>query len=171
MSLKRKYLEFQAATRHGRAIDSLDFRLQLANNEIFSEPGKFGTIEAEFNNETGNIKFRTDFPNPNRMLRHGQTGSVLISQTLKDAIVIPQRATYEILADRFVFVVDDECVVKQRKIKILHENEDTFVIESGLEDGEEIIFEGIRQVHDGETIQCEKKPPEELLKDLKYHAE
>ena len=166
-----KYLEFQEATNQGRDIDSLDFKLKLANHKIFPQSGKFGTIEGEFDNTTGNIKFRTDFPNPDRMLRHGQTGSVLVSQNLSDAVVIPQRATYEILADRFVFVVGDDCVVKQRKIKILHENEDIFVIESGLEAGEKIIFEGIRQVKDGDKIECEDKRPEELLKDLKFHAE
>ena len=166
-----QYLDFQDATDHGRDVNSLDFKLKLANQKIFSEPGKFATIEGDFNNETGNIKFRADFENPNRLLRHGQTGSVLVSQNLKDAVVIPQRATKEILADKFVYVVNDDCVVELRKIKILHENEDTFVIESGLNAGEMIVFEGIRQVHDGDVIECEKKKAEELLKDLKYHAE
>ena len=166
-----RYLEFEEATNNGRDVNSLDFRLRLANHKIFDEPGKFGTIEGEFNNETGNIKFRTDFENPKRLLRHGQTGNILVSQTVKDAIVIPQRATYEILADKYVFVIDDECIVKQRKINILHENEDIFVIKSGLKAGEKIVMEGIRQVRDGQQIDCVEKPAEELLKHLKFHAE
>ena len=166
-----RYLDFQEATNQGRNVDSLDIELKLANHKLFPEKGKFGTIEGDFNNETGNIKFRADFPNPDRLLRHGQTGNILVSQTFKDAIVIPQRATYEILADKYVFVVGDDCVVKQRKINIQHENEDVFVVGSGLKAGEKIILEGIRQVRDGDTIACEMKSPEEVLQNLKFHAE
>ena len=45
---------------------------------MFPQSGKIGAIEAEFNNETGNIAFRADFPNPDGLLRHGQTGTMLI---------------------------------------------------------------------------------------------
>ena len=48
----------------------------LANGEKFDQPGKIGAIEADFNNENGNIPFRADFPNPDRLLRHGQTGTI-----------------------------------------------------------------------------------------------
>ena len=85
--------------------------------------------------------------------------------------MIPQRATKEILADKYVFVIDDDCVVKQRKIKIQHENDDIYVIESGLKAGEKIVMEGVRQVTDGEVIDCEEKSPEEVLQNLKFHAE
>ena len=166
-----RYLDFEEATKNGREVDSLDFKLKLANHKIFSEPGTFGTVESDFNNETGNIKFRADFPNPERLLRHGQTGNILVSQTVKDAIVIPQRATYEILADKYVYVINDEEVVKQRKINIQHENDDIFVIESGLKPGEKIVLEGVRQVRDGDKIVCVDKPAEEVLKNLKFHAE
>ena len=166
-----RYLDFQEATQNGRDPDSLDIKLKLANQKIFSEKGTLGAIEADFNNETGNIKFRADFPNPSRILRHGQTGNVLISETLKDAIVVPQRATYEILAKKYVYVVGDDCVVRQREIEVQHENEDIFVIGSGLKVGEEIILEGKLQVRDGDTIQCDVRPPEEVLSNLKFHAE
>ena len=48
--------------------------LMLANRSKFSQTGKLGAIEAKFNSENGNIAFRADFPNPDRLLRHGQTG-------------------------------------------------------------------------------------------------
>ena len=91
------------------------------------------TIEAQFNNETGNIPFRADFPNPDGLLRHGQTGTILIHRTLKNAVVIPQRATFELLDKRYVWVVGDDDKANQTLITIKHELEDIFVIDSGLE--------------------------------------
>ncbi len=92
--------------------------LVLANHTKFPEPGKLAAIEAQFNNETGNIPFRADFPNPDGLLRHGQTGTILIHRKLHDAIVIPQRATYEIMDKRYVYVVDKHDVVHQREILV-----------------------------------------------------
>jgi membrane fusion protein (multidrug efflux system) len=99
-----RYLDYKARLEAGET--GLDVSLKLANGEIFPEPGEIGAIEADFNNETGNIAFRADFPNPKGLLRYGQTGTILIHRTLEDAIVIPQRATYEILAKKYVWVVE-----------------------------------------------------------------
>lgn len=97
-----RYLEYQASTDK----ENIKVELILANGEKFSQVGKIAAIEADFNNETGNIAFRADFPNPDRLLRHGQTGTILLSRTMKDAMVIPQRATFEILAKKYAFVVE-----------------------------------------------------------------
>lgn len=97
------YLAYQAS----KDKDELKIELVLANGNKFPHAGKIGAIEADFNNETGNIAFRADFPNPERLLRHGQTGTVLLSRTLKGAIVIPQRAKFEILAKNYVYVLED----------------------------------------------------------------
>ena len=99
-----RYFQYKKGLDEGE--DELRIELQLANGEIFPHPGKIGAIEADFNNETGNIAFRADFPNPKNLLRHGQTGTILVHRTLHDAIVIPQRATYEILAKKYVYVVE-----------------------------------------------------------------
>ena len=132
---------------------------------------QIGAIEANFNNENGNIAFRADFPNPDRLLRHGQTGTVLIDRPLKDAIVIPQRATFEILDKRYVFVVDKDDVAHQREIEIAYELDDIFVIEKGLDVNDKFVLEGVRQVRDGEKVEFEFRKPEEALKNLKYRAE
>ena len=166
-----RYLAYQAALTSGQDQNALNVELKLANHELFDQPGKIGAIEADFNNETGNIAFRADYPNPNRLLRHGQTGTVLIHQVEKDAIVIPQRATYEILAKKYAYVVDDDNVVHQREIVIKSEQDDIYVISSGLESGEHIVLEGIRQVRDGDKIEYEFCEPLEVLENLKYHAE
>ena len=145
--------------------------LRLANGKKFEEKGEISAIEADFNNETGNIAFRADFPNPTGLLRHGQTGTILIHRTLNNALVIPQRATFEILDKRFVFVVGEDEVAHQREISILHEMEDIYVIESGLRKDERIVLDGVRQVHDGEKVEYEFSEPEVVLANLKFKAE
>ena len=149
----------------------LKIELKLANGSIFPNPGKIGAIEADFNNTTGNIAFRADFPNDTGLLRNGQTGTILIHRNLPDAIVIPQRATYEILAKQYVFIVDEKNVVHQRDITT-EEQDDIFVIKSGLKEGDKIILEGLRQVRDGDTIKdYEFREPKEVLANLKYPAQ
>ena len=99
------------------------------------------------------------------------TGNVLIHQTLHNALVIPQRATFEILENRYVYVVDKDNVVHQREIVVQNEQPDIFVIEKGLEMGDRFVFEGVRQVHHGEKTEYEFRPPEQILADQQFHAE
>ncbi len=166
-----RYLDYQAAMKDGQSPDRLNVNLKLANHKMFDQPGRIAAIEADFDSETGNIAFRADFPNPEKLLRHGQTGTVLIQQVEKDAIVIPQRATFEILAKKYAYVVDAQNVVRQREIVIQNEMDDVFVISDGLTPDDKIVLEGIRQVHDGETIEYQYQNPETVLANLKLHAE
>lgn len=163
----------KASTSQGELSgnDHLKIELKLANHSIFPQPGKIGAIEADFNNTTGNIAFRADFANPDGLLRNGQTGTILIHRTINGALVIPQRATFEILAKRYVYVVDQDNVVHQRDITIESEQDDIFVISEGLQEGDKIILEGIRQVRDGDKVEFEFRNPDEVLKSLKFHAE
>ena len=78
--------------------------LLMANNKKFNQPGVVETIEGEFNHETGNIAFRATFSNPDGILRHGETGSILMKVSLDKAMLIPQKATFEVLDKKFVFV-------------------------------------------------------------------
>ncbi|TWU10964.1 putative efflux pump periplasmic linker TtgA precursor [Allorhodopirellula heiligendammensis] len=164
---ERNYLAYQADAEK----DQLKVNLRLANGEMYPREGKIGAIEADFNNETGNISFRADFESPDRVLRHGQTGTIILSRVVDDAVVIPQRATYEILAKKYAFVVDEDNVVHQRDITIASEKDDIYLIKDGLDINDKIIFEGIRQVRDGEKIEYEYEAPEDVMKHLKYHAE
>jgi len=164
-----RYLEDMA--NKAKKQDSWYIELVLADGSHFPEIVKSVTREAQFNNETGNIPYRADFPNPNRLLRHGQTGNVLIHRTLKNARLIPQRATFEILDKQFVFVVGKDDVVHQRRIVIQHEMDDVYVIEKGLDVNEKIVLEGVRQVRDGDKVEYEFRTPDEALANQKNHAE
>jgi membrane fusion protein (multidrug efflux system) len=162
-----RYLEYKA-----RQGDSKDHsRLELADSQIdlvLADDSTFKhnannvvTIEGKFNHETGTIAFRADFPNPDRLLRHGQTGTVLIRRTLKNATVIPQRATFEILDRRYVYVLDKDDVVHQRQIVVQNETEDLFVIKKGLDVTDKIVLEGIRQLRDGDKVEPVFRKPGE----------
>jgi membrane fusion protein (multidrug efflux system) len=148
-------------------------QLRLANGDLFNKNAATTlTVESEFNRETGNIEFRADFPNPEGLLRHGQTGTLLINQRLSGALVIPQRATFEVLDRRYVFVVDDKGVAHQREIAVARELEDIYVIKSGLKAGEKFVMEGVRQVRDGKRLEhTEIRPSEDAIKNLKFNAE
>jgi len=174
-----RYLEYKAS--QGKTKDNT--RLKLANakielvladgNKFEYDAGDTVTVEGKFNNETGNIAFRADFPNPDGLLRYGQTGTVLIHRALKNATIIPQRATYEILDKRYVYAIDKDNVPHQREIAIQHELEDIFVLKSGLKVGEKFVLEGMRQIHDGVKLEEEPEflPPEVALANQKNHAE
>jgi len=164
-----RYLEYKAKLEQHMGDLAID--LVLANGEKFPYPGKIGAIEADFNNETGNIAFRADFPNPDGLLRHGQTGTILIHRVMDNAIVIPQRAAFEILAKRYVYVVGEDNVAHQRDITVENELDDIYLIKDGLALNDKIVLEGVRQIRDGSKVECEIEPPEEVLKNLKYHAE
>ena len=145
--------------------------LRMANGKIFAQPGKIETIEADFNRETGNIAFRAAFPNPDKLLRHGETGKVMLKHSYPDALLIPQSATYEILDRRYVYVVDDAGLVKQRRVQIAAELPHVFIVEGGLEAGEKILLDGLRKVRDGQTIQFKIQDPATVMAHLEPPAE
>jgi membrane fusion protein, multidrug efflux system len=163
-----EYLNFKTVTQ---SDNMKNVRLLMANNEIYQYPGVVETIEADFNNETGNIAFRATFPNPNRLLRHGETGSIQMVVPIKKALIIPQKATYEILEKKYVFVVDKNSVVHTREIQIRSEMPDLYVIKGGLKPEEKILLEGIRKVKDGDTITYKYQEPNSVISNLKVYSE
>lgn len=149
----------------------LQVKLLMANNKLFSQNGYVEAIEADFNNETGNIAFRATFPNPDRLLRHGETGTVIISDKLPNALIIPQKATFEILDKIYVFVIDENNVVKSREIKISAELPHLYVIESGLTENDVILIEGLRKVRNNDKIHVQFQKPDSVISHLDLYAE
>lgn len=145
--------------------------LKLANDKLFPLEGVIETIESDFNNKTGNIAFRATFKNPNGLLRHGQTGTVLWPKPHNNVMMIPQKATFEILEKKFVFVVDDQGFVKSREIKTAGEINHIYLISEGLKPTDNFLLEGIRKVKNGDKIQVESIAPEKVLSNLNLHAE
>ncbi|WP_090836943.1 efflux RND transporter periplasmic adaptor subunit [Olleya namhaensis] len=145
--------------------------LLMANNKQFNQKGIVETIEGEFNSETGNIAFRATFPNPDGILRHGETGSVLMAVPFKDVIIIPQKATFQVLDKTYVFIVDQDHIVKQKEITIGAELPHLFIVSKGLSENDTILLEGIRMVKNNEEIETKFLEPNKVMSELDLYAE
>ncbi|MBA3664694.1 MAG: efflux RND transporter periplasmic adaptor subunit [Bacteroidetes bacterium] len=163
-----EYLDYKS---HINKDSLLKVKLLMANSELFGYTGIVETIEADFNNETGNIAFRATFPNPNALLRHGETGNVLVRAPVKNAIIIPQKASFEILEKRYVFVIGKDNIVRQREITVGGEMPDLYIIKGGLTENEKILLEGIRKVKDGDKIEFEYQDPKTVIAHLQVYVE
>lgn len=158
-----EYLNYKT---HSRTDSLIRVKLLMANNQVFDYPGVIETIEADFDNETGNIPFRATFPNPKGLLRHGETGNILLRQSLDHALIIPQKATIEIMDKKYVYVVDKENKVHLTLINIEAEMPDLFVIKDGVKDGDKILLEGLRKVQNNDKITYDYEEPKKVLAHL-----
>ncbi|KOY84585.1 hemolysin D [bacterium 336/3] len=164
-----EYLDF-ALQKKNNQLDSV--KLVLANNQLYQNRGFVETIEADFNNETGNIAFRATFANAEGILRHGETGNILMPIKLQKALLIPQKATFEVLEKKYVYVIDKKNNVQAREIKVANEMPHIFVVKEGLKEGDKILIEGLRKVKNGQHIQTKSVDFGVVMSELRnIHAE
>jgi membrane fusion protein (multidrug efflux system) len=88
-----------------------------------------------------------------------------------DALLIPQKATFEVLDKQFVFVVDTDGRVRSRPVSIAAELPHQYIVRDGLEESDRILVEGLRKVRDGDQIAIEYSSPEEVFAKLDLPAE
>ena len=137
-----------------------EVELRMSNGEIYGEKGRINAISGTINGSTGAVSLRAVFPNRNRLLRDGSSGSVLIPSERHNCIVIPQSATYELQDRIFVYkVVDGRTVAAQ--IKVMPQNNGTeYVVEDGLQEGDVIVSEGAGLIREGTVIENKKTTKE-----------
>lgn len=163
-----EYLNYMMLAKKG---EKEKVKLLMANSQVFNQTGTVETIEGEFNNETGNIAFRASFPNPQNILRHGETGTILMTVPLKNVMIIPQKATFEVLNKRYVFVIDSKNAVHQTEITVGTSLPNLFVVQNGLKTGDKILLEGIRLVKDKDIIKYKLEDPKKVMARLDVYAE
>lgn len=163
-----EYLDYAS---HLKKDSVIPVKLLMANGEVFDQPGAVKTIEADFDNETGNIAFRATFPNPAGILRHGETGNILMRIPLANAIIIPQKATFEIMDKKYVYVVTKDNHVQLRLVTIGAEMPDLYVIKEGVAAGERILLEGVRRVQNNDVIKYDYQEPKTVMSKLQLPSE
>lgn len=137
--------------------------LILANGQPHQYIGNIQNIEGEFDNSTGNIAFRAKFPNPEYLLKHGETGKVQLTIDLKNALLIPQKATFEIQDKIYVYVVDNKNIIRSRNITIKQKMPNLYAVESGLAETDKILLEGLQSVKEDDTIQSSFIPAKQVI--------
>ena len=137
--------------------------LLLANGQAHKYVGNIQNIEGEFDNSTGNIAFRAKFPNPEYLLKHGETGKVQLTIDLKNALLIPQKATFEIQDKIYVYVVDDKNIIRSRNITIKQKMPNLYAVESGLAETDKILLEGLQSVKEDDKIQSSFIPAKQVI--------
>lgn len=146
---EKDYLEMN------RTREKNDFRevsLILVDGSMYPYKGVIETSESEFDASTGNIAFRARFPNPNRLLKHGLNGKIQLEKKLRNALCIPQKSTFEIQDQIYVFVVTQDQVLEQRNIQVSYRIPHLYIVEKGLNPQDQILFEGIQNVKSGMKI-------------------
>lgn len=126
--------------------------LRLSNAAIYPHTGKIDAISGTIDPNTGAISVRTVFPNPEKLLRNGSAGQVVLAATVKDCIVIPQVATYELQNKVFAWkVVDGKAQSVAIEVQSVNDGKE-YVVKSGLQAGDIIIAEGAGLVREGAVV-------------------
>ena len=128
-------------------------QLTLADGTLYGDSGKIETVRGVIDQNTGAVSIRATFPNKGHLLRTGGTGSILIPYSSPNALVVPQKATYEIQDKKFVYVLQDDNTVKNTEIKVLNlDDGQNYIVTSGLNAGDKIVLENVSTLKDGATI-------------------
>jgi membrane fusion protein (multidrug efflux system) len=77
----------------------------------------------------------------------------MVNKAIKNALLVPQKSTFEIQDKLYVFVVNNSGILAQRNIISKMRIPDFYVVESGLTKEEKILFEGVANVKDGYKIE------------------
>ena len=129
-----------------------EVELVMSNGQPYPQKGHLGAVSGIVDATTGAVQLRADFPNPDHLLLSGASAHVIVPTVLRDCLVIPQAATYEIQEKKFVFKVIDG-VARSTEVKVYRLNNGTdFVVESGIQEGDVLIAEGAGLLKDGTKV-------------------
>lgn len=134
-----------------------EVELIMSNGDKYEHTGKINAISGTISESTGAVSIRAVFNNRNHLLRNGGSGTIIIPMTLKNCIVIPQAATYELQDRVFVYKVIDG-KASATEIRISPQNNGVeYIVEEGLEVGDVIVAEGAGLIKEGTTIRSKNE--------------
>jgi len=146
-----EYLRFRKEKNNATSREEA-IQLVLSDGTEYPQKGHIETMDGEINENTGAIAFRARFPNPSKLLKHGASGKVRLTSKVKDAMLIPQKSVFEIQDKNYVFVVGKDNVVKMRGFTYRNRVADFYIVEQGIQPGEMIVYEGVKNIRDGMKI-------------------
>jgi len=142
--------------------------LLLSDGSTYSEKGNIETVNGLINTETGSVNVRARFPNPKGIIRSGSSATVRIPNEVKDVIIVPQSATFELQDKIFAVTVGKDGKTKNVNITVLENTAGNYyVVTSGLKPGDQIVLEGVASLKDGSEIKPQNQNAETVYADLK----
>jgi membrane fusion protein (multidrug efflux system) len=160
---EREYLRFADKIREhqakGKADDEPDLQLILADGSAYPRRGRFHVANREIDRETGTILVQALFPNPDGMLRPGLYAKVrAATETVRGALLVPERAVQEIQGTYQVAVVGSDDKVTLRTVKVGHQLDGLWLVDEGLKPGERVVTQGLQKVRDGIVVSAKPDP-------------
>ena len=156
---EQEYLKFADGIEHfrrtGDSSQAPTLELVLANGSVYPRTGKPSAVNRQVESQTGAIQIEALFDNPDNLLRPGQFARVhAVTESLKGALVVPQRAVQEVQGNYQIAVVGPEDKVEIRTVKVGPRYEESWVITDGLKPGERVVAEGVQKVRPGAKVQA-----------------
>lgn len=153
---ERDYLNFLQTTEGKTLSDKIKnfppVELRMVNGSVYEEKGKIETVTGQVSTSTGTVSFRARFPNPDRLLANGNSGSIMIPKTYEDAPVIPESATFEQQGKIYVYKVQGDTMAVSTTIEEIDRVQSMIVIGSGLEAGDKIVAQGVGSLRNNTRI-------------------
>ena len=144
----------QTAGGQNAAISALpNVQLQLADGTIYNHDGKVTKMSGVIDASTGSVQVIALFPNPEKVLKSGGSGAIIIPKSNSEAIIIPQSCVSEVQNKKFVYILGKDNKVKYTEIKVDPQNDgNNYIVTDGLKVGDKYITNGITKLSDGMEI-------------------
>ena len=149
---EQDYLRF-SREKGAKSSEAKNLELILGDGTTFPHRGRVLFLNREVDSRTGTIQARGEFPNPGNVLRPGQYARIrAVTQTVKSALLIPQRAVSELQGTYRVGVVGSDNKVTIKGVKLGPQFGDMWIVESGLEAGDNVVVDGLQRLRPGLTV-------------------
>ena len=141
-------------SKSGEGLNALPaVKLQLADGTIYGHDGKVTKMSGVIDQTTGSVQLIAAFPNPEKMLKSGGSGAIVIPQDNESAIVIPQSSVVEVQNKKFVYLLGKDNKVVYTEIKVAPQDDgNNYVVTDGLKVGDQYVTNGITKLTDGMEI-------------------
>ncbi len=150
LSLIRQYGTMDKTLKQMPQVD-----LRLSDGQMYAHKGRIDAISGTIDSSTGAVSLRATFPNPERMLRNGGSGTLILPYQRNNVLVVPQEATYEIQDKVFVYKVTDGKATSAEVTVFPIDDGREYIVESGLQAGDVIVAEGAGLLQEGTLINAE----------------
>ena len=128
-------------------------KLQLADGTIYNQPGRVVKMSGVIDASTGAYTLIAHFSNPQKLLKSGGAGQIIVPRVNNDAILVPQEAVVQVQDKYFVYIVGADNKVKYTEIKVNPEDDGiNYIVTAGLHVGDRYVSKGITKLTDGEKI-------------------